>query len=394
MTAAIRSTGRARMYEQLRIFHRPKRRTTMAGARMGAAFEKPATAGVAYDFPGLTLKDPESARRTLLTGGLATLVHVGAIALLVILASLAPAIEEVIIPLQILKEEPPPPEEVEQEPAPAPKALAERRSLDYAPAVQAVQPQIVNPRVVAEAAPTVSADVLQMDAVSSVAAPKQINRSAATVVERVSAVNSIVAARASAVDVGTASGPVVRGPVRADLPAGPSAGPRQVAVAAGGNTSGTGRLTIGGGSSVREGVVSNRDVLGSPNGAPLASVDTKVGEGMLRGSGGSGESVVSETACFQKPEVQAYLSQVQNRTLDRWVLPPSVSSDQQVTLRFKLDVAGSASNVSLVKASDNALGLSAVDALRSASPFPAMPESARCLVRVPITATFSNPVAS
>jgi TonB family protein len=233
-----------------------------------------------------------------------------------------------------------------------------------------------------------------MDAVSSVAAPKQINRSAATVVERVSAVNSIVAARASAVDVGTASGPVVRGPVRADLPAGPSAGPRQVAVAAGGNTSGTGRLTIGGGSSVREGVVSNRDVLGSPNGAPLASVDTKVGEGMLRGSGGSGESVVSETACFQRPEVQAYLSQVQNRTLDRWVLPPSVSSDQQVTLRFKLDVAGSASNVSLVKASDNALGLSAVDALRSASPFPAMPESARCLVRVPITATFSNPVAS
>ena len=97
------------MNEQLRIFHRPKRSTTMAAARMGAAFEKAASAGVAYDFPGLTLKDPESARRTLLTGGLATLVHVGAVALLVILASLAPAIEEVIIPLQILKDEPPPP---------------------------------------------------------------------------------------------------------------------------------------------------------------------------------------------------------------------------------------------------------------------------------------------
>ena len=118
-----------------------------------------------------------------------------------ILASLAPVIEEVIIPVQILKDEPPPPKQ--EEPAPAPKALAERRSLDYAPAVQAVQPQIVNPRVVAEAAPAVSAEVLQMDAVSSVVAPKQINR-AATVVERVSAVNSIVAARASAVDVGSA----------------------------------------------------------------------------------------------------------------------------------------------------------------------------------------------
>ena len=391
MTAAPGGTRRARMKEQLHIFHRRKRRTTMGAARMGAAFEKAANTRVAYDFPGLTLKDPEGARRTLLTGGLATLVHLGAVAILMILASLAPMIEEAIIPVQILKEEPPPPKE-EPEPAPAPKALAERRSVDYAPAVQAVQPQIVNPRVVAEASPAVSAEVLQMDAVSSVVAPKQINR-AATVVERVSAVNSVVAARASAVDVGSAAGPVVRGPLRAGLPVGPSAGPRQVNVAQGGSSTGTGRLTIGSGSSVREGVVSNRDVVGSPNGAPLASVDTKVGEGLLRGSGGTGESVVSETACFQKPEVQAYLSQVQSRTLERWVLPPSVSSDQQVTLRFKLDVAGSASNVSLVRASDNALGLSAVDALRSASPFPAMPDSARCLMRVPITATFSNPVA-
>ena len=73
---------------------------------------------------------------------------------------------------------------------------------------------------------------------------------------------------------------------------------------------------------MREGVVSNRDVVGSPNGAPLASVDTQVGEGMLRGSGGTGESVVSETECFQKPEVKAYLAQVQSRTLERWVLPP------------------------------------------------------------------------
>ena len=56
--------------------------------------------------------------------------------------------------------------------------------------------------------------------------------------------------------------------------------------------------------------------------------------------------------------------------------------------------AGSASKVSLVKADDNALGVSAIDALRSASPFPPIPDSARCLARVPITATFSNPGAS
>ena len=362
---------------------------------MGSAFEKAANTRVAYEVPGLTLKDPESNRRTLLTGGLATLVHLGAVGILLLLATFAPAIQEAVIPVQILKEEPPPPpkKEEEPEPAPAPKALAERRSVEYAPAVQAVQPQIVNPRVIAEASPAVSAETLQMDAVSSATAPKQINRSSATVVERVSAVSSSVAARASAVDVGSSSGPVVRGPLRPGLPVGPSAGPRQVTAAAGGTTSGTGKLTIGGGSSVREGVVTGRDVIGSPNGSPIASVDTQVGEGMLRGSGGTGDSVISETACFQKPEVQAYLNQVQARTLERWALPPGVPADQKVTLRFKLDVAGSASNVSLVRASDNALGLSAVDALRSASPFPAMPDSARCLMRVPITATFTNPVA-
>jgi hypothetical protein len=57
------------MTEQLHIFHRRKRGTTMSAARMGAAFEKAAGQRVAYEFPGLTLKDPEGARRTLLTGG-------------------------------------------------------------------------------------------------------------------------------------------------------------------------------------------------------------------------------------------------------------------------------------------------------------------------------------
>ena len=81
------------------------------------------------------------------------------------------------------------------------------------------------------------------------------------------------------------------------------------------------------------------------------------------------------------------------RTLNRWVLPPGVAADKKVTLRFRLDAAGSASSVSVVRAEDNSLGASAVDALRSASPFPPMPETVRCLTRVPIVGTFSNPVA-
>ena len=159
---------------------------------------------------------------------------------------------------------------------------------------------------------------------------------------------------------------------------------------------GTSKIEIGGsGSSVREGMITSRDVVGSPTGAPLVSIDTAVGEGLLRGSGGAGSGVMaaSATECFRKPEVQSYLNNVQTRTLDRWILPPGVTADQNVTLRFKLDVAGSATSVSLVKASDNALGASAVDALNAASPFPPLPQPARCLVQVPITATFSNPGA-
>jgi TonB family protein len=211
-------------------------------------------------------------------------------------------------------------------------------------------------------------------------------------------VNSIVAARASAVDVKAIGGSVVRGPIQVEGPVGPSVGPRQVAVATGAPTMGTGTLSIGSGSSVKEGVVTGRDVLGSPDGAPLVSIDTSVGEGNLRGSGGEGSSVLaggSETPdeCFQKSAVRQYLADVEARTLSRWVLPPGVKADQRVTLQFKLDVAGSATSVSLKKASDNALGASAVDALRAAAPFPPMPDAARCLALVPITATFTNPLA-
>ena len=41
--------------------------------------------------------------------------------------------------------------------------------------------------------------------------------------------------------------------------------------------------------------------------------------------------------------------------------------------------SGSSRRVELVEAEDNALGVSAVDAMRAASPFPPMPEAVRCL---------------
>jgi hypothetical protein len=136
---------------------------------------------------------------------------------------------------------------------------------------------------------------------------------------------------------------------------------------------GTGPLKIGGGngSSVREGVLSHRDVLGSPGGTMVVSVDTAIGNSHLRGSGGEGTSLApggttpSQRACLARPEVAAYMDQVKTRMFDRWQLPPGLESNQKVTLRFRLDAAGSATSVSLVKADDNAMGASAVDALRA-----------------------------
>jgi hypothetical protein len=380
------------MIEQFGILPRRNRRRAAASRRIAAAFE-PLPSGQtapALSFP-IAFHEPESSRRTLFTGSLAALLHFGALGLLILAASLAQVIEEELIPVQLLHEEVPEPEE----PAPAPKVLAERRALDYAPA-QMVAPQIVNPRVIADAVPAVEAEALQMDAVASSAAPTQISHST-TVVERVSAVRSSFAARPSAVDVARVGAPVVRGPAQVTGPVGPSVGPRAVAVADAGARMGTGTLEIGSGSSVREGMVSGRDVMGSPTGPLLVSVDTEVGEGFLRGAGGGGTGtggVDASSACLQRPEVHAYMEQVRSRMLARWELPPGVPADQSVKLRFRLDVAGSASAIELVRATSNALGASAIDALRAASPFPPLPDRARCLVQYGLTGRFTNPGAS
>ncbi len=373
------STAQPLMIRPRRVRHRAR--------RIAAAFTPPASGqAVALTFP-IAFHEPEGSKRTLVTGSLAALLHFGTVATLVFLASLAPVIEEVLIPVQLLHDEPPAPDE----PAPAPKALAERRSLDFAPA-RAVMPQIVNPNVFADASPAVTAEALKMEAVASVVAPTRIQRSH-TVVEHVSAVQSSAAARATALDIASVGVPAVRGPVKVVAPVGPSVGPRAVAVASTGATLGSATLDIGSGSSVREGIVSTRDVRGSSTGALLMSVDTEVGEGFLGGTGGTGTGAQSGAGagrCNDRPEVQAYMAQIRSRTLQRWRLPPGVPVNERVMLRFKLDVAGSASAVHVVKASDNALGASAVDAMRSASPFPPIPEAARCLARGRIRATFSS----
>jgi len=193
-----------------------------------------------------------------------------------------------------------------------------------------------------------------------------------------------------------AAAPALRGQTNAALPVGASAGPKQVV--AQGNTTGTGSaVTLGNGSSVREGITSGRDVLGSPDGGPLANVNTRVGQGMMHGEGGNGtggEGGVSLDDCLKRPEVTSYLEQVRSRMYQRWNLPADAPSGQKVLLRFKLDASGSVMTSELEMASDAGIGATALEALRSAAPFAAMSDRVRCLARQGLKGTFSVPSAT
>jgi TonB family protein len=373
----------------------------MQSRLVGAAFGASAGMGavVREAYPGMGLEVSASRAETLKSGTISAALHGALLALLLWLAWMTPAIREEILPVQLIREEPPKPvakreeptpeptPEPAAEPAPAPKALAERRSMDFAPQAQAMAPQIVNPTVVAQASPQLNAQKLEMNQVAAVVAPQNISQ-ATVIAERVTAVNSIAVAQTAKVDLGTAAAPALRGPANAALPAGPSVGPRQLV--ASGNTIGTGTaVDMGSGSSVREGIASNRDVLGSPDGAPLANVATRVGDGFMRGDGGNGTGSGGGGSCTDRPEVKAYLEEVRQRTRARWVGGNDAAEEQSVTLRFSLDASGSLIKSELAESTgDVALDQSAVEAMRSASPFMPMPDRVRCLARQSLTGKF------
>jgi hypothetical protein len=61
----------------------------------------------------------------------------------------------------------------------------------------------------------------------------------------------------------------------------------------------------------------------------------------------------------------------------------------RVSLSFRLDPSGSASEVNFVSADNPAVGASAVEAMRAASPFDQMSDRVRCLAGDRLTATFT-----
>ncbi|CAG0998225.1 hypothetical protein MYXO_02832 [Myxococcaceae bacterium] len=405
------------MTGELEVRRRPHRPTPLATRRLALA---PAGPGApAERFPGFAETEEHDPRKRWVSGSLAFLVHGSFVGFLLLYAWLNPPQIEEIIPVELLKEEqpkpkPPPPAPIaraepkpappaptpapvrerptpvpKENPAPAPKALAERRTPTFAPQAQAVAPQVVNPSVIAKAAPAI--DAKKLEGVGAVVAPREVAHP--TSVASVSPLPSVAPAQVSKIDLGGASAPALRGPVEGAAPVGQSVGPRQVVTSGGTVGSGTEVANLGG-SSVREGVVTGRDVLGSPTGAPLASINTRVGQGNLQGDGGTGAGQGGGggggPGCTESAEAKAYLEEVRQRMLARWTLPDGIAGDQTVRIRFKLDAAGSVVAADVLGGGDPRLNASAVDALRSASPFPPMSDRVRCMAGQALVGSYKN----
>ena len=366
------------------VRRRKHRVTPMRSHRIGAL--SAAAGGATLDIPfDLSAEPFGSARSRWSSASIAALVHAGILGLLFLLAALVPEeIREEFLKFELTPEAP----------APSPKVLAESSSANFAPAVQAIAPQVINPNVISRAAPAVVAQATELNPLAPIAAPTLIANTPTVAATTVTAVQSVAAATAVAVDVAQLTAPAFRGPMEANAPTGPSVGPKQVTTS--GTTIGTSSFSFGSGSSVREGIVSGRDVLGSADGVVVADVNTQVGQGHMQGgTGGTGTGTGGgNMECFQRPVVRHYLEAIQSRMISRWILPTGVDSNQSVSLSFTLGPEGSARQVKLVATKDSRLGQSALEALRSAAPFPPIPADARCMANRPINGTFRNPTAT
>ena len=348
--------------------------------RLGVHLSAAAAGGVPLpdDAPTLTMRPPESARGTLISGSISMLLHALVILLIAMVAWMAPEVARVI-PVKIMQELP-----GSNDPAPAPRKLISRRPM-ASPAAAQLQRTV---RPTTTPAQRVSAQSLTMAAVVPVAAPAQIERRQVDAA-RVSAISVANAPRVAAVDLSQVQAVSVP---TGDLvaPVVDVTGPRQVAegtiVAEGapqitaafaevGQTDYTGQASPG---EYTEGPVNE------------IVIDTGVSDEFAGGTGGTGSSV-NTVDCMSSSYVGRYLDVVQRRTKSRWEVPPDTPIGTQVLLHFELDASGTAANVEYDDERNSELGRSAAEALRAASPFPPMTDENRCLSELRLKAHFSVP---
>ena len=96
--------------------------------------------------------------------------------------------------------------------------------------------------------------------------------------------------------------------------------------------------------------------------------------------------------CLAKPEVRAYMEQVQREVLEGWRLPRGIAPGQKVAVAFQLREDGSLECLSTSPAGEERLRESIISAFQRAVPFAEVPRESVCLTELPVTATFSNPL--
>jgi hypothetical protein len=366
----------------IRHRHAPKRRhlsiLSSAGGMAGLA---PAAAGAGGAAPRLVMADREDAKSSIIAGSLTTLLHAGGIGVLILLAWLAPPVQE-LIQVKIIRELP----GADVEPAPARKIIKPRQRRQVTAARRVTAQAVTQPRVV-----NLTPEQLKMNQIRKAVAPQAVQRR--QVVSNRTQVRSIdqrVIARD--VDLSNLQNLTVA-PTDLDAPIVNYDGPREIdpgaALQAPENFAEIPEVNQVDYSSAAPLEVISEDIFDA--GIEAYDFDTDVGAyAGGNGTGGNG-AALGVVPCFESAFVQRYLLDVKNRTTKRWQVPKGVPDDSEVVLRFVLDASGAATRVEFVGDAPPVLGNSAVAALRSASPFSRMDDNVRCLSGKKLNGTFSVP---
>jgi TonB family protein len=359
------------------IRHRFKQKTRL-GLLAGAAGLEPlaASAGTA---PSLVLRDPDSSKSSVISGSITTFLHVAAFGVLLLLAWLAPPVEQ-LIEVRIIRELP----GSNAEPAPARKVLKSRARRTPIAAAQRVSAQAVaQPRVL-----NLSAEQLRLNELRKATAPQTVQRR--QVVSQRTEVRSIdTRVHASKVDLSKLT--TVTAPTDLVAPVIDLDGPRK----------------IDPGAAVKQpenfAVVPDVKPVEYTSGAPFQILTEEMPSGDVQqfdfdtdigafaggeGTGGTG-SAEGTVRCMESAFVLRYLDGVRIRTQQRWQVPAGVPQDATVRVKFMLDASGTATRVEFVGDTDPLLGTSAVEALRAASPFPPMDDNVRCLAGQRLSGRFT-----
>jgi TonB family protein len=114
------------------------------------------------------------------------------------------------------------------------------------------------------------------------------------------------------------------------------------------------------------------------------------GTGIAGGGTGTGSGGGSTTGLkgISNAEYNQYLNQLKKRVESVWKYPDNVTGVQKVAIRFALDRAGKLTLSEVLESTDSRINASALEAIRRASPFPAIPESLKDLANEPLIIRF------